>query len=594
MSDSSQRPSPANSPSQPPAPAAPRPRRRTWRRVIAAVGITLLAFAIVGAVGLCGAEYYTGRPQFCGTCHVMDPYYESWSHDLHGAKIGARCIDCHYAPGERLTFRAKFKGLSQVASYFSGRYGTGRPRAHVSDESCLRSSCHADRAFENKMILIGEPRTEKRWVADQELEVVRNPTVRFFHDKHLQTGKTRTETEHAISVLTERLRTGLALEAFERVQTVARSIAPVAERDALLAKAVSELALDNASRVDAMQLLDLEHRRIRLAQLEGLNCASCHGYDPGGGRHFAVDRQVCYTCHFTNEAFNRGTAECLRCHDAPTRSILVHERPAAGAVTPVLMDHHDIVKRKVDCASCHADVVRGDSRVAERDCAHCHDQGRYLEGFAARGTDYVEKLHATHVHAQRARCTDCHRAVQHGLLDPQRMDDAGFLQPVLNDCQHCHPKHHSEQVALLTGTGGAGIEHRTPSAMMGSRLNCRACHTQAARDMKGDLLVRATQQSCATCHGDEYIKLFEQWKGEIDSYLSESDARLTRVSSAMDAAAVGGRKLPQALVDRLAEARENVRLVRSGGGLHNRHFALQCLDAARAQMDEIEKALNAQ
>ncbi|MCG3128121.1 MAG: hypothetical protein CHACPFDD_02997 [Phycisphaerae bacterium] len=594
MSQSPPHPTPVNPPAPPDGSTTTRKRRGALRRVLTAVGIALFAFALIGAVGLCGAEYYTGRPQFCGTCHVMDPYYESWSHDLHGAKIGARCIDCHYAPGERLTFRAKFKGLSQVASYFSGRYGTGRPRAHVSDESCLRSNCHGDRDFESKMFLIGEPRTEKRWVADQEIEVVRTPTVRFFHEKHLQAAKSRTETEHAIEQLTERLRATVSPEGFQRLESVARSIAASADRDALLAKAASELALDNASRVDAMQWLDLEHRRIRLAQLDGLNCASCHGYDPGGSRHFAVDRQVCYTCHFTNESFNHGTGECLRCHEAPTRSILVHERPAAGAVTPVLMDHHDIVKRKVDCASCHADVVRGDSRVMERDCTHCHDQGRYLEGFAARDTAYVEDLHAKHVHAQRARCTDCHRAVQHGLLDPLRMDDASFLQPVLSDCQHCHPRHHSEQVALLTGTGGAGIEHRTPSAMMGSRLNCRACHTHSARDMKGDLLVRATQRGCATCHGDEYIKLFDQWKGEIDGYVRESDARLAKVTAAAEAAAAAGRALPQALAERLAEARENVRLVRAGGGLHNRHFALQCLDAAREQLDEVDKALNAQ
>ena len=93
-----------------PSPSGKKPRR-TWRRFFWVLGITGVIVFFVGGAGLIGADYWTTRPQFCGSCHVMDPYYESWSHDLHGAKIGALCVDCHYAPGERFTLHAKFKGL---------------------------------------------------------------------------------------------------------------------------------------------------------------------------------------------------------------------------------------------------------------------------------------------------------------------------------------------------------------------------------------------------------------------------------------------------------------------------------------------------
>ena len=57
----------------------------------------------------------------------MVPYYETWQADLHGGKLDIACVECHYAPGERTTLKAKFRGLSQVASYFSGRYGARAP-----------------------------------------------------------------------------------------------------------------------------------------------------------------------------------------------------------------------------------------------------------------------------------------------------------------------------------------------------------------------------------------------------------------------------------------------------------------------------------
>jgi nitrate/TMAO reductase-like tetraheme cytochrome c subunit len=119
-----------------------RPARPRWRRVLRKGLLIGGVIVVLGVLGIGGAEYYTARPSFCGTCHIMDSYYQSWSQDVHGKKVGTWCVECHYAPGEQHTLKAKFRGLSQVASYFSGRYGTSRPRARVNDASCLRSACH--------------------------------------------------------------------------------------------------------------------------------------------------------------------------------------------------------------------------------------------------------------------------------------------------------------------------------------------------------------------------------------------------------------------------------------------------------------------
>lgn len=570
-------------------PESRRPSRlRRWGgRLGILAGICLL----IGGLGLGSAEYYTSRPVFCGSCHVMDPYYDSWSHDVHGVKVGAKCVDCHYAPGERFTIKAKFKGLSQVASYFSGRYGAGRPRAHVSDESCLTSGCHGDQAYASRTLLIGKSGVEQRLVGGQTVEVQRTPSVHFVHGKHLNVDTTRQEIEGEIAATRGRIAAAAGSATVERIDAIAGSVGPAAGRETAMVRLAVDLGLADEVRKDALALMALEHRRIRVDQLSGLNCSACHAFNATKQSHIAVDRQVCFTCHFANEEFNRNTGECLRCHEPPRRAISVHAN-AMQTAAPVMMDHNDVVKRGVNCVSCHLDVVRGEARVSERECTHCHDQAHFMEGFAARTTETVRQYHAAHVANQRAHCFDCHRAVQHGLLDPSAplAQSGGFLEPVLSDCQHCHENHHAEQVSLLTGHGGAGIEHPLPNAMIGSRLNCRACHTQPGDDAKGDAVIRATRESCATCHSDEYAQMFDSWKHEIDSYLSETEATLGRVEKA--AAAEGKEASEPNRVDvLLAAARQNIALVRTGGGLHNRAFALQLLDAARQQLTEAEALL---
>ena len=71
---------PPASPTPPAAVPPPRPKRHWFRRLAVTFGVLV----VVAGAGLGGAEYYTSRPQFCGTCHVMEPYYVSLSRDILG------------------------------------------------------------------------------------------------------------------------------------------------------------------------------------------------------------------------------------------------------------------------------------------------------------------------------------------------------------------------------------------------------------------------------------------------------------------------------------------------------------------------------
>ncbi|MEK6643066.1 MAG: NapC/NirT family cytochrome c [Planctomycetota bacterium] len=589
MSHQPSSPQPTNPTTPESLQGTPAKKKRSLVRTVVLMLVGLLCF---GGFSLGGAEYYTSRPDFCGSCHIMDPYYKSWSKDQHGAKVGARCVDCHYAPGEQHTIKAKFKGLSQATSYFSGRYGAGRPRAKVNNASCLVSGCHGDNAFMTKAITLGETHTEIRMVGDQKTSVERAPTVHFSHEKHLQAGARIDETVKALADLRATMKKSLPSDAFEQLTHAVTSVGNASARQASLKKAIATLSVETRE-PEIQEWMRLEHDKTRMLQLEGLNCASCHNYDATGKHHIAVDRAACYTCHFTGQTFNHGTGACLKCHEPPVRQIAIHTTPTtATGSAPAQMDHREIVTRGIDCASCHADVVQGETQVTTRDCTHCHDQESYLADFDKRTTKTVEMYHAEHVKAQRARCADCHRAMQHNLVEPGlAAGSSAALAPVVNDCQHCHPSHHKEQLNLLVGIGGSGIKEPMPNAMFGSRINCRACHTQSGNDFKGDVLVSATKQACVACHSGDYEKLFDQWVNEIKHSLEETEKLLAGVQKRIDVMKASNTPIPASVADAIVAATTNIQLVKSGHGIHNKAYALQLLDISTRQLDEATMAI---
>lgn len=144
-------------------------RRRWW------VVILILLIVLLGLVS--AAEYVTSRPGFCANCHNMTPYYDSWVEDAHSKK-GIICVDCHYAPGELHTLKAKLRGLSQVTSYLGGSLGGSRLRAHVDSASCMTSDCHPPGSFETKPLTFPKPLPG----SDEHNSSLLKP---FTHEKHL-------------------------------------------------------------------------------------------------------------------------------------------------------------------------------------------------------------------------------------------------------------------------------------------------------------------------------------------------------------------------------------------------------------------------
>ncbi len=568
--------------------------RRLFRRgVVRWMTAASVVVALGGVVMIAVAEHQTAKPGFCGSCHVMEPYYASWKVDVHGAKHDIACVECHYAPGERTTVKAKFKGLSQLLSYTTGRYGASRPRAHVSDKSCLTSKCHGDLKFMDKPLWVG--------------------TVKFVHSGHLRADEKKIKaSERRLAEVRKTLAEVVGQERIEELVAVAQLSGAAEIRYGQMRDLCAKwgAAVEGDLLEELSQLL---HRRVRIAQLGDVHCTNCHEYGGshagvkvggnGSDPHFAVHTTTCFTCHFSNEAFNTGTGSCLTCHTLPTEEITIHKEmdPAVlkkleleGMPTKAIkMDHADILARNVDCISCHADLSQNHAPVSRRDCQRCHDQSSYLKDWTETPSlDLVTRYHKTHIQDQRAKCLDCHSEIKHELVSTDDMDRAhGFLPPALRQCTHCHPSHHQEQVKMLLGRGGSGVADSDPNPMFGSRTNCYGCHTSLGADMKGQHVLGASEKSCVACHGEQYGEMFQQWKEGVQMTLEDADATYQDARKTLDENTVASPEARRKATELLSLAQSDLDLVKRANGIHNVTFAIELLDAVTTNCSKAMTAL---
>ena len=95
--------------------------------------------------------YFIGdNPSACVNCHIMTPYYATWSHSSHGRidkqSNGATCNDCH-VPHQNLALKYGFKAMDGLkhTAYFVMHSERQAPMAEtltgqVVMDNCIR--CH--------------------------------------------------------------------------------------------------------------------------------------------------------------------------------------------------------------------------------------------------------------------------------------------------------------------------------------------------------------------------------------------------------------------------------------------------------------------
>lgn len=348
--------------------------------------LVLLAIGVAVTVSVGGGGTYlalelTTRPQFCRTCHYMEPYVDSWATSSHK---DVSCVECHYEPGLLETFEGKFKALTQLAKYVTGTEGP-KPWAEVSDYSCMRSGCHSQRLLEGE---------------------IRFGRIRFDHRHHL-VGMRRGKELRCTSC---------------HSQIVQGEHLTVTTSSCILCHFKPGAAEAGSRRIDS--------------------CDTCHGPPPGeiqlGSFVFRhgdyLERGVsCDACHGD---ITRGTGEvprerCGSCHNKQAHLDRYDEAD--------FLHRKHVTDHSVSCLECHMEIRHGLPPREEHfrgDCTKCHTGSHDASADLYRGTGGRNvKDNPGVMYLARVTCNGCHRPPFPGAPAPPR--GATFKADPLA-CLDCH------------------------------------------------------------------------------------------------------------------------------------------------------------
>ncbi len=159
---------------------------------------------------------------------------------------------------------------------------------------------------------------------------------------------------------------------------------------------------------------------------------------------------------------------------------------------------------------------------------------------------------APHADSGRLDCTSCHAAVHATMV--------GTAQQKAARCVTCHADAHQAVQTLYEGTDATVQADR----MFLARVECRACHTDAALAAPSAApRLAAIGRACETCHGTRFDKMLPRWAEGLGWRLR---AVAAYVAAANANGTLSGRAGAQA---QLRAAVADLALVRNGGGLHN-------------------------
>jgi len=337
----------------------------------ASVSVVVLTAGLIIGLGLVAmgtAVEVSSRPAFCGSCHVMGPYYESWKHSSHNH---VACVECHIAPGVGAEIRKKYEALSMVASYFTGTYGTN-PWTEIDDAACLR--CH-----------------ERRLLAGKELF----GDVLFDHAGHLA-GMRRGKNLKCTSCHSQ-----IVQGSHIAVTTSTCILCHFKGQPSNTGTARCTLCHNVPDKVIRQGTLTFNHSDVGTY---GMECTWCHARPEGSDG--AVPRERCVTCH-----------------NDPSR---LQEYENVD-----LLHRFHVTEHKVDCLNCHLEIQHvGPPRIeaATAACGTCHLKGHSPQmslytGIGGRGVDPMpDRMFLAGV-----RCEGCHLEIPGHPTDTKRASEVSCM-----------------------------------------------------------------------------------------------------------------------------------------------------------------------
>jgi nitrate/TMAO reductase-like tetraheme cytochrome c subunit len=372
----------------------------------------------------------TSKSWFCNSCHVMEPFYDSWKTSAHD---DVECVKCHITPGAQNFLSAKLNGLGQVVDDVLNRT-SNKPSAAVSQMACLRSGCHSVETISSHKLETEKFRFSHAAHIDQEhLGVPISCTTCHSHvkgDEHFEVNTGVCINCHLVETETPRVAATLAAERVETSSPLIR----MAVREGHLAIGENGRPPSNCSACHNPPDEPFEYQGLTVDHTEyisfGAACESCHRGTTATPQ--PIDDGACLSCHIY------GVEEVLPVEE-------MHKVHAEG-------------RHKIECFSCHGTIRHGPTSqimTLERlDCRNCHtgqheiQRSTYLheaDHAAASSGSTVSPMFMAHVD-----CTGCH--VQPTPLTSEPGNGARVARPTAAACDSCHQPGLGDQMIPLWQT----------------------------------------------------------------------------------------------------------------------------------------------
>ncbi|MEI7835721.1 MAG: NapC/NirT family cytochrome c [Planctomycetota bacterium] len=481
---------------KPVEPTPPRPRWQRllgWRhrpgrrlRYLPTKWGCVLILAVGGLLSMGGLVEYTMQPDFCRSCHIMEPYYQAWHASAHK---NVPCADCHFEPGLANTLKGKWQASSQAVKYITGTFGS-KPHAEVRDESCLREGCHERRILEGKVKWTAYRDRSQEAGSARKHETTgqkKNPpggerkdeiTIQFDHAPHMQK-EPRGMTLRCVSCHSQ-----------------------IVQGQHIV------ITLDTCY-LCHFKGRGLEHGRTE-QNMTPAGCRACHNAPQG--------KVTTATGTFTHEDYIKRGVACQKCHAETIKgdggvpkqvcwnchNVLTHI--SRYGETKFMHENH-VTNHKVDCSSCHVRIEHNLGAAAPKRVVR---DGREHAVFDAGG------------------CGLCHTQTHGGPMDLYRgvggrgvpaMPSPMFRTQV--NCAACHKEtKRPGEIAEIVG-----------QTFQASQQCCTDCHGN-----KYDGEVERLKKIIATSMGDAE-KIFSRAQGKLQSMFPRESERPLEARRALDDAA---------------------------------------------------------
>jgi hypothetical protein len=341
-----------------------------------------LAFCLVCFVIVVGALFKMSEsPTFCGTCHNMKVYIDSWKESRHN---NVSCVKCHYKPGLANHLKGKWQDGQLSLVYFVTGKSPTKPHAEIDDASCLQSGCHKRSDLKNEMVF---------------------KNVLFSHPQHIE--QMRRQKQLRCTTCHSQIVQGAHMTVTEVECFICHFYKTSGQKQFITG--CKTCHFEARGDIQVNENFTFNHKKYIT---RGIRCEQCHTNVVSGDGHIPE-------------------FACLQCHNK--RSIL------EAKYTPEFLHTNHVTKHKVECFTCHSPIkhkitglhYRGEVGQA---CADCHKGTLHEDKVAmyfGKGARLVQEkpnrmaainmdCNVCHNHKQGSSalgsCKECHGELAEGMV----------------------------------------------------------------------------------------------------------------------------------------------------------------------------------